>query len=132
MDDIGAPSEAGQQFITLVTKSGNYFYLIIDRNDKGEETVHFLNQVDEADLFALMDEDQTNAFQESQNTESVEPTPAPTAPAETAEPETQEPPEAEKEPPNMLPVAAVILVLLAGGVGYFVLQLKKKKASEQQ
>ena len=135
VDDIGAPSEAGQQFITLVTKSGNYFYLIIDRNDKGEETVHFLNQVDEADLFALMDEGQTNAFQESQNAgsaESVEPTPTPTAPTETAEPETQEPLEAEKKSLNMLPVAAVILVLLACGAGYFILQLKKKKASEQK
>ena len=26
---------SGQQFITLVSKSGNTFYLVIDRNDKG-------------------------------------------------------------------------------------------------
>ena len=41
---------SGQQFITLVSKSGNTFYLVIDRNDKGENTVHFMNLVDEADL----------------------------------------------------------------------------------
>ena len=44
---------SGQQFITLVSKSGNTFYLVIDRNAKGQQTVHFMNLVDEADLLAL-------------------------------------------------------------------------------
>ena len=57
IDDIGSSTRSGKQFITVETKNGNVFYLIIDRDDEGEETVHFLNQVNEADLLSLMGDD---------------------------------------------------------------------------
>lgn len=47
-----------KQFITVQSKNGNYFYLVIDRSGD-TENVYFLNLVDEADLLALMDEDDT-------------------------------------------------------------------------
>ena len=53
---------SGQQFITLISKSGNTFYLVIDRNSKGAQTVHFMNLVDEADLLALMEEEDADAY----------------------------------------------------------------------
>lgn len=49
VDDYGG----NKQLITVTTKGGNYFYILIDRAAEGEQTVHFLNQVDEADLMAL-------------------------------------------------------------------------------
>ena len=60
VDDIQGENAADKQFITVTSKGGHYFYIIIDRADSGENTVHFLNQVDEADLLTLIEEEQTN------------------------------------------------------------------------
>ena len=53
VDDFGG----NKQLITVTTKAGNYFYILIDRANEDKKTaVHFLNQVDEADLMALMED----------------------------------------------------------------------------
>jgi len=64
VDDYGDHAESGKQFLTVTTRDGKYFYLIIDRDDNGAETVHFLNQVDASDLLALLDEDQQKELKE--------------------------------------------------------------------
>ena len=107
-----------QQFITLVSKSGAYFYLIIDRAADGDQTAHFLNMVDEADLLALMDEE---------DIPEPEPEPAPT-------PEPEPLPEPEPEPEKEDGAGKFMLVLLvlagiAGGGAYFWLKMRPRKTS---
>lgn len=126
VDDEGTTSQQGKQFITLVTKTGNYFYLIIDRDDEGKETVHFLNQVDEADLMKLMDEKELEQFAP---TEEVEPEPIP-----EPEPEPEVPEEEPEQEPKVNFLPAVLLMLaLAGGGGFFLYKkLQEKKAQQEQ
>ena len=51
-----------KQFITLQSKSGNTFYLVIDRSGDSEN-VYFMNLVDEADLMALIESEEGGASQ---------------------------------------------------------------------
>lgn len=132
VDDIGPITGEGQQFVTLVTKAGNYFYLIIDRNEKGEENVHFLNLVDERDLFTLMEEDDQNIYNERLAAEQAAKEAAEKAAQEAAEKESEADPDAEKEKESgksrsMLPLLLIPLVIAAAGGGWFYVQTKKKK-----
>ena len=122
VDDFSGETSLGKQFVTLVTKNGNYFYLIIDRDDKGKETVHFLNHVDEADLLALMEEEEIEGL--GLNKEPV------------VEIIPQEPEEVVVETPvieeNSKIPAGVIASVLIFGVGVAIVAYTKLKDMKKQ
>lgn len=140
VDDFGG----NKQLITVTTKAGNYFYILIDRaNEDKEIAVHFLNQVDEADLMALMEEGavkeeppavcnctekcETGAVNTACPVCAVDKGKcigkAPEPPMENPEPE-------KKKPAGPNPAVLILLLVLLGGGGalaYFKLIKNKPK-----
>lgn len=118
IDDYGSPDKTGKQFITVSSKNGNIFYIIIDRDDKGENTVHFLNLVDERDILSLMDEEEIEEiYGAKEEPVIVEPEPE----IVEEEPETAEP-EPEKKSLNLFPVFAGFIIIGGGAAIYAIVK----------
>ena len=129
---------SGQQFITLVSKSGNTFYLVIDRNAKGQQTVHFMNLVDEADLLALMEEEEADAYTaekeaaakaEQDRLKAEEEAKKVAEEAATAEPPKEN--KVTKYAGAFLGVVALIALAAGGGFYFYRQQMQKKKAEKE-
>lgn len=144
VDDISDDAAGDKQFIVVQSKGGNYFYIVIDNAADGNNTVHFLNQVDEADLLAIIDEDggtATPAPAVCSCTDKCEAGKVNTAcpvcatnmtacSGKAAEPEPEEPTEQPKEKSGMGGLVLFLVVALIGGGGalYYFKFMKPKQA----
>ena len=127
---------SGQQFITLVSKSGATFYLVIDRNAKGQQTVHFMNLVDEADLLTLMEEEDADAYTAEKEAAEQDKLKA----EEEAKKAAEEAAASGTEQPNENKVTkiasgflgVVVLIALAAGGGFYAFAKRKRKKQAEK
>ena len=143
VDDIHSQSDTEKQFIVVQSRSGHYFYIIIDHADEGENIVHFLNQVDEADLLALIEEEEqapavcscttkceAGAVDTSCEVCAVNMAACVGPEPEPEEPETPDEPESLVEPAkksgNTLMIVLVLVVLSGGGAVAYLKFFKNK------
>lgn len=133
-----------KQLITVTTKAGNYFYILIDRaNEDAETAVHFLNQVDEADLMALMEDGEAQEApavcickekcQAGAVNTSCEVCAVNMAECAGAEPEPEPEPEPEEEKSGGMGALALVMVLLVlggGGAFAYIKFIRPKQASK--
>ena len=128
--DLLYDKATNKQFITVQTKSGNTFFIVIDydapiNEDEEQYQTYFLNMVDESDLLALLDEDTAAALTTCNGTAPV--TPEPDKDAETDAPA----PKPEKK--SNIGVILVIFALAgaAGAAYYYIKFVKGRKLKDE-
>lgn len=152
--DLLYDKATNKQFITVQTKSGNTFYIVIDYdapvNDEEEQyQTYFLNMVDEADLLALLDETAVDALTtcvcdthcevgavntacpicKTNMSECTGATPEP--PADEPDTEPIEPEKPEKKS-NVGMIIGVIAIVGIGGAAYYYFKFVRGKKQKDE
>lgn len=124
--DLLYSAHTNKQFITVQTRNGETYFLIIDYDKPIDEEAnlyetYFLNLVDDRDLLAILGED-------------AMPTPEPTVVVATPEPTATPAPEPVKEPEksNNSGMMLLIIALLAGGGALWYFKFRKGDGGKKQ
>ncbi len=130
--DMLYSAATNKQFITLQTKSGNTFYLVIDYDKPIDEDAelyetYFMNLVDERDLLSLMSDEEVEAYE-------AEPDPTPTPqivyvtpePTVAPEPVATDPEPEKTDNSKMTGIIALVAILAIGGIAVFLFTKNKK------
>lgn len=121
LDDI--TDDETKQFLTVQTKNGNTFFMVIDRS-RNSENVYMLSLIDENDLAEFIEEGEKEPAEEKPAVIVEEPRPEPV----------QEEPQPEPEKGGMGMGALFTMILLGAGSigGYYYFKIWKPKREEEE
>ena len=121
LDDI--TDDETKQFLTVQTKNGNTFFMVIDRS-RNSENVYMLSLIDENDLAEFIEGEEQEPAEEKPAVIVEEPRPEPV----------QEQPESEPEKGGMGMGAVLTMILLGAGSigGYYYFKIWKPKREEEE
>ena len=121
LDDV--TDNENLQFITVTARDGNVFYFVIDHGAESEN-VYFLNVVDEADLNALIEKEETEVPEEPVPEPDTKKPDEDLVPIEDVEP--------EKPEDNNIGLIIILVIAVAAGIGgyYYKVILPKKKLKD--
>lgn len=142
IEDVNA-AVVDRQFLTIQSKNGNTFYLVVDKDSKGNENVYFMNLVDEYDLMAFAEDIPENVQAAMDAENGNEPTEPATDengnPIETPTDENGEPVENKADEKtdssgggNGLLIIVGVLALGGGGAFYYFKVYKNKPKTPKQ
>lgn len=117
--------DESKQFLTIQTKNGNTFFMVLDRSSNAEN-VYMLSMIDENDLAEFLEEEK----------ETEKKTPSIILPETETKPEVKEPEKevkVEKDGGMSAGAMLAVVIFLIGGVGgfYYFKVLKPKQDEEE-
>ena len=139
LEDV--PDEnVNRQFLTIQSKNGNTFYIVIDKDNEGKGNVYFMNLVDEYDLMAFADkfpdEDKDGNKKKTEtvtmDTEDETPTEAENENVVSEEEQTTTSNNPVKAAGKNLLVPAIGVLALIGGAAFYFLKVKGSSAKNDK
>ena len=121
LDDIS--NDETKQFLTVQTKNGNTFFMVIDRS-RNSENVYMLSLIDEYDLAEFIEEEKSELVEEKPAVIVEDPKPEP------VQEESQ--PKPEKGGMGMGALLTIILLGAGGAGGYYYFKVLKPKREEEE
>ena len=133
-DDISGEEAESIEFLTVTTRDNHVFYIVIEHTKNGNN-VHFLNQVDDADIRSLLSDEQVAEYFPEEGSEGAEGTEGgsgfsilgggDTEPDPTGEGEGEEKSKFDFGSLKMLLIVVAIVAAIGGG--YYFVKIKPKK-----